>query len=424
VDRQLASAVIATFRDDGVTGHSPRLQRFSMRRWTRNFHWLDASGLALYFLERVRELEMENALPQAIVRQLEQRRDDNQGRTAALFDEFLRLNAEFGRVGISYVNLKGFTLVPDYCAALSLRYQMDCDFLIDVRDATRCSDVLQGLGYSLIAKKRDVLEFKTAAGSTPSIRELYKARPQRSVEVHLCDKSASEFHPSLLERAVTCSRQGYAFPALCAEDLFLAQASHLLRHLRSEWTRASWVLEFRNFVLRHHDDGGFWDALRRRASEQHDSALAVGVAVQVAEEAFGDCAPAELKSWSGNCVPKSVGLWVKRYGDEALLTDFPGSKLYLLLERAIRGDDRSALVRNRLFPHRAPPPFAAPPRGNLLARLSSAGTRWSYFLFRLKFHIKAGLRYFIESFRWNRLMHNSASSDKSYPADYAANAAD
>ena len=63
MDRQLAAAVIATFRDADAAQHKERLKRFSARRWQRNFRWLDASGLALYFLQALRTRNIEDAAP-------------------------------------------------------------------------------------------------------------------------------------------------------------------------------------------------------------------------------------------------------------------------------------------------------------------------------------------------------------------------
>ena len=395
-----------------------------MRRWRKNRHWLDASGLALYFLQRVRELDIEDAVPQPVWSELRQHHVDNGKRTESLHLDFVRLNEAFRDAGLRYVNLKGFTLVPEYCPDLTLRYQTDFDFLIDEEDAAQCRETLSELGYSVIAANQQVMEFKTDAGRTPHMRDLYRARAQRSVEVHLCGSGGSSWHRGLLHRASFKRIEGSSYPILSAEDMFLSQASHVLRHLRSEWTRISWLLEFRHFVRSRSEDTGFWRSVRLRAMRDPEAILAAGVSLRMAEKAFGDFVPHELASWSVGRVAAPVALWIEEYGAAVLLTDFPGSKLYLLLEGAIHGDNRAALVREKLFPRRAPAPIVAAPANGFIAQLRAAMTRWSYFAFRLRFHVQSGASYLSASRRWRRLLGSSASAKPSMASEYGVPAAD
>lgn len=401
MNRQLSAAVIASFRDADPSQHRQQLQRFSARQWHDNFCWLDASGLALYFLQRLRSLEAESAIPDSILAQLEQRHADNEHRTAVLFNEFGRINAAFRDAGLGYAVLKGFTLVPDFCPDLSLRCQMDFDFLIADDQAGPCRDLLASLGYSLMASNRHVLEFKSNAGHVPHIEDLYKAKPQHAVEIHLCDDSRFEFHSSLLNRSGIVTASGIDYPRLSAEDMFFGVASHLFRHIRSEWTRISWLLELRHFVSMRRTDSTFWTNVREKSQQTSGAAVAVGVAVSLAERAFGKVECDDLRDWSVHSLPMPVLSWIDRYGDKILLADFPGNKLYLILEREIDGSrETSQTIRRRLFPASRPARVATATSGNILDRLQALQFEYRYFFFRLRFHLTQTTRYLLEAWRW------------------------
>ena len=403
MNRQLSAAVIASFRDADPSQHRQQLQRFSARQWHENFRWLDASGLALYFLQRLRSLEAESAIPDSILAQLEQRHADNEHRTAVLFNEFARINAAFRCAGLRYAVLKGFTLVPDFCPDLSLRCQMDFDFLIADDQAEPCRDLLASLGYSLMAANNHVLEFKSSAGQVPHIRDLYKAKPQHAVEVHLGDDSQLEFHSSVLKRSRIVTSNGVNYPALSAEDMFLGVASHLFRHIRSEWTRISWLLELRHFVSTRRKESAFWAAVRERGLQTSGTAVAVGVAINLADRAFGKVECDDLREWTVNNLPAPILSWTERYGDEILFAHFPGNKLYLLLERELDGGRETSLtIRRRLFPASRPARIATTATGNILDKLQALQFEYQYFFFRLRFHLTQTPRYLLEARRWKR----------------------
>ncbi len=63
-NKQVVEAVVAAFHDSAEMS-AERLSRFTARDWQRSYHWLDASGMALYFLDRVESLHIQNALPAA-----------------------------------------------------------------------------------------------------------------------------------------------------------------------------------------------------------------------------------------------------------------------------------------------------------------------------------------------------------------------
>ena len=87
--------------------------------------------MALYFLDRVESLHIENALPAATLERLRGNLADNRQRSSTMLVEFASLNQSFQRAGLVYANLKGFSLSPESCPRPELRCQLDFDFLID-----------------------------------------------------------------------------------------------------------------------------------------------------------------------------------------------------------------------------------------------------------------------------------------------------
>ena len=381
-----------------------QLARLSIRDWRRGLRWLDASGLALYFRQRVASSCLEECVPAEILNALDQRLKDNKQRTVQLFQEFAAINNAFQKNGAHYVNLKGFTLIPDYCPDPSLRCQFDLDFIVSHPDLGLCQAILQSFGYAVTGRHGNVVELKAGSAQVPSIRDLYKPRNQRSVEVHFVPPSQAT--PPIddcgLLRRQNRVWNGVTFPALSDADMFLAQASHLLRHLKSEWTRVSWLLEFRTFVNAKTADTKLWQDVRNQAASNAEGALAVGVAVLLATQVFGDVGPPELLGWSIEAVPRSMRLWLNRYGKTVLQADFPGTKLYLLLDSELSdgGNVRKTDV-GKLFPlHR--PPRVTHPDGRVSVRAFLSQIRFT--LFRLRFHVVEGSRYVIAAQQWKRSM--------------------
>src|SRR6516165_5627369 len=333
MNRRLAEAVIATFREADRDTHVQQLACLEDRDWRRGLHWLDSSGLALYFGHRIKSSGLAECVSPEALEALDQRLADNIQRTAELFKEFEAINHAFQKAGVRYVNLKGFTLVPDYCPDPSLRCQIDLDFMISSSDLSPCQSILESFGYGVTGKHRNVVELKADSAQIPPIRDLYRPRRQRSVEVHFVPvrRGAPGSDNGLLSRLQNRAWNGVSFPALSDVDMFLGQANHLFRHLKSEWTRISWLLEFRTFVNARTGATKFWQDVRQAATNA-DGALAVGVAVLLATEVLGDFGPAEWLEWSIEGVPRSMRLWLDRYGKTVLGADFPGTKLYLLLD--------------------------------------------------------------------------------------------
>jgi hypothetical protein len=294
--------------------------------------------------------------------------------------------------------------VPDS----ALRYQLDLDFLIAHGDAVAAQQILCSLGYRLHAVSGNTLEFTTPGSAEMDLSKLYKASPHKSLELHLLSHEHKGSHTApqdRLARAEFRRFREWTLPVLSPADLFLQQALHLFKHLCSEHTRASWVLEFWRHVLARRGDKVFWSEVESLAASEVNGYVAIGAVVLLATRMFSECAPAELSRWSVDELPASVRLWIETYGQRALITNFPGSKLYLLLRSHLEpegGACRQSL-RRLVFPRRLPPRITHGEAGErLFARLRRYRIEASFVLLRLRFHLVEGLRYAVESSRWQR----------------------
>jgi hypothetical protein len=188
-------------------------------------------------------------------------------------------------------------------------------------------------------------------------------------------------------------------------DKFLGLALHLFKHLQSEWTRASWILEYANFIDFHREDGDLWLEVEKYTSHDRGHKVAVGAATLIAYRSFGIRHLPETLARAVLELPQPVRLWVERYGENALYAAFPGTKLYLLLQSSLSGDGDAQLHRSfaKLFPLRRPPKVTVASGDiSLLVRLKQQKAELSYMFFRLRFHITQGFAYMVETSRWKK----------------------
>ena len=405
---RLREAVLGVFHAD-AEAISAEFAMYCERDWESSYPWLDSSGLALYLMDRLVTLGCEDALPSAVRSRLRENFADNRKRTEALFAESIAINRSFREAGVVCANLKGITLWPNAVPDPALRCQMDLDLLVREEDALKARQILEQEGYFLYVVSGDTWEFRAGTFAVASRKDLYKPKPQRTVDLHLASPTDSH-----LARAQMRAFHGELLLALSPVDLFLAQALHLSRHISGAFTRAGWVLEYRRHVLAHYDDPAFWEAVESRGKQPPQDAIFIGIATLLASKVFGEFAPRALNRWTVDRLPAALRLWVELYGCHVILADFPGTKLYLLLQKELGAQQpqQAATIRKQYLPLHLPPLISHSHSGErILPRLNRYRAQAAFVLFRLRFHLLENLRYTLESSRWRRsrgLLHEDA----------------
>jgi hypothetical protein len=376
------------------------------KEWKKLLHWLDVSGLALYFLDRLTQIGQRDSLPGSVVNRLERSLEENRQRTRGLIEESVKLQRDFQSMDISYAVMKGVSLYPVSVPRPELRHQFDLDFLIAGSDAPAARQILERHGYTLFAISGRSWEFKK--GQTPRVaaKDLYRDLPYRGVELHLETKTADV--PTRLQRSVSTEIHGLTMPVLSPVDLFLGQAIHASKDISCPFLRASHLLEFYRHVLARRDDIRFWEQLRLRACDDRRACLAIGMVTYLITSVWGDFAPQALTSWTVEQLPQPIQLWLDLYGRAAIYQVPPGSKRYLRLlqELEIAGASHGSSKLSLLSFSLPRVVIQATPGETLSTRVARYRVQLRFLASRLRFHVTEGLRFVVESRRWRRVRSN------------------
>ncbi len=418
--RALAEAVVSflSFSED-CSGHVGAIEKFSAQEWTRVLRWLDDSGLAFYFLQKLEETNAADAVPTWALSRLRQNFAANQARVEDMSRRFGLLNSRLDDAGIPYVVLKGFSLVPEFCSSASRRHQGDFDYLVEDDSLAAARRVVLDAGY--ISKETHASQqfiFVSPGGEASRTALQYSARAPHAVELHT-DVWERGLHgvPSIanlfsVARARTKRWNGYAFPALTDEEAFILQVVHACHHFFTLWIRMSCLFEIAYFLNRRASDTELWSRVEECVGANGVLREFVVIVSEMAARLFAVPVPPLVQVWGSSLRPASR-TWLEHYGRRWAFSElpvyqfslFPSSKLALFLRQQYQ--DRLTASESSEQNH-APPTFR-------LARIASSiknepslilNTGWwrrQLLVRRSIFYALAGARYVCEIPRWRWL---------------------
>jgi putative nucleotidyltransferase-like protein len=408
----LANAVL-DFVAPVEAGQSPAvLPRASSRRWSRMLPWLDCAGLSLYFLDALTRRNAAGEVPADFLDRLRHRKQQNRERICRIEETFAALNRQFTEAGVHYAALKGFSLVPDYCADASLRALSDLDYFISASCLDRAQRILAEHGYVL--KKQTAEEFAYWIPSTEPTREdqQYSAATPLAIELHLSLWNSSYSELPLICPPISIQVRKYKGSEYCGlsdPEIFLFQISHAFRHLMRGSVRPSWLLEIARFSTRRRQDARLWEEIARLAASDDILGEMMGLIASMAAQVFEMPVPEALMPWREQ-VAGPARIWMERYAREWLIDSvcangfsiFPRNKLLLFLKEGYIRDAglRLQSKRSSLYPWAGLSHLLERSRGQRVTEFAAISKRWRWLVSRLRYHAGANVRYGCELPRW------------------------
>jgi hypothetical protein len=391
------------------------LRNCDRTRTKRLLLWLDQSGLAFHFLDRLQREKALDLVSADLRQALEQRAHQNRVRMHAMLSEFSNLNKSFTNHGVRYSAMKGFTLVPEYCPDPFLRHQTDFDFLIAPESAKDASRALVSCGYELQESgDSGEMTFGTPLLYVPSRHDnIYDVPRHRQVDLHTA--LWHEAHCVSIGAPIDClnrlrrkSLLGVSFPALAEDDMFLLHVFHIFQHLLASWIRLSWLFELDHFLGIHEQDAALWHSVLDRASGDVKLRRALGLVLRLTNQIFPRRLPPILEERFLVPLPRSPETWVRQFGVIWAISDLPGNKLTLFVHRDFVNDQDlwRKYLRSRIFPMHLQSSLSLGVHLSLKVRVKARVGRYVYALGRVISHVREMARLALGTIRWRRALRS------------------
>jgi len=431
VKRRSAEQIVEflSFSSDAESS-ADHFQEFSGREWERVLQWLDDSGLAFYFLKKLKSTHANAKVPAWVISRLERNFEANQLRANDMSQRFAAINAKLNDARVRYAVVKGFSLVSEFCPDASLRYQGDFDYLVDEPSLPAAQRTMLEAGYSPKPQlTRHEFTFAPPQMAKPTrSAEQYQARAPHVVELHLdlwdSDLNRLPLMQGLLsaERARNHCWNGLSFPALPDEDAFLVQVLHTCRHLFTYWIRMSSLFEIGYFLTRRASDTALWSRVEQRVGGNLTLRELAVVTTELVARVFAAPVPPLIRLW-GQEIRPATRVWIENYARACAICElpvyqfslFPKSKLVLFLHQQYENESAEKhIVRSQLVGASRLSRIASSLSKKPSLMLNFSWWKRQLLVRRSVFHALAGLRYLCEIPRWrwlNRAQARSASVD-------------
>ena len=235
-------SLLLTACSDNIQPQEPELIRSHCRsiRWKVLFDLAERHGVHPLLCQALSKVD--DAVPSAEARILQQLQQTNLHKSLFLARELIRIVDQLARSGIEVMPYKGVALAEAVYGDIALRKAGDIDLLIHAKDLSRVRQAVRELGYVphenfLAAQERAYIKngyeyaFDGAAGR--NLLEVQWAIQPRFYGVDF-DQEA------LFKRSVISTVAGHALKLPSAEDLFLVLALHAAKHV---WGRLIWLCD-------------------------------------------------------------------------------------------------------------------------------------------------------------------------------------
>jgi hypothetical protein len=408
------------FSDDARPS-AEQFGRFSSGKWRYALRWMDDTGLALYFLRKLRDGNATSRVPAFVLQRLEANLAANERRSVYMQQQFAVLNRKLNNAGVKYAAVKGLTLIPQFCPDRALRHQNDFDYLVDEQSLPGARMALEEMGYCLY--KRTDWECIYGMPSQTSVvpgHEQYEAEAPHAVELHLTIGEWQDLlltEPQFLENTIVKTSGDVPFPALPEEQAFLLQSLHAFYHILGNWLRLSWLFEIAYFFETRHADRQLWDGLARNLADDSRLREMVALVSELTTQFFRVPAPLPIRMWQAELRPP-VRVWIDHYARKWVFggnridefTLFPTRRLPLFLCQQFMAGSLRAGVLRRLVPLARVSRVARTVAAEPSAAFRPEFRRRERLFRRSLFHLGAGLRYLWEVPRWKWLNMKYASA--------------